>query len=91
MHTGVCVADVALGCGVEWAVLGAWAPWLWCGVGCGLGCLCGRPLPGPVGPDPAPGRGVGWANQSCWPGSEPLCAPPQAPWLTWLPVFPQPR
>lgn len=23
MHTGVCVADVALGCGVEWAV--AWA------------------------------------------------------------------
>ena len=38
--------------------------WRWA-VAWDLGCLCGRPVPGPVGPDPAPSGGVGRANQGC--------------------------
>lgn len=48
----VCITDLLLGCGMESAVLGARVQWLqelrWLCAAWNLGCLCGRPLPGPV-------------------------------------------
>lgn len=48
----MCITDLLLGCGMESAVLGARVQWLqelrWLCAAWNLGCLCGRPLPGPV-------------------------------------------
>ena len=52
--------------------------WVGCAVAWDLGCFCGRPLPEPVIPDPAPSTGVGWAElvRSRWKINH-LCTPPQ--------------